>query len=95
MAIKGNAFFDAKGQFFKTPEQATMSDLSAMLGQIGEGDSLAPGIAFMMMERRADIEKIFVEHDAMIGELAAGKGEADLAADNVTKLSDVKLPKSG
>lgn len=98
MAKKGNAFFDDRGQFFKTPAQATVSDLSALLGRIGEGDSLAPGIAVMLLERRADIEKIFVEHDAMTsGEFETLSDEelAAVAANNVTNLSDAKLPKPG
>ncbi len=43
-----------------------MSDLSALLGRVGEGDSLAPGIAKIILDRRADIEDIFREHDNMI-----------------------------
>ena len=65
-----------------------MSDLAALLGQIGEGESLAPGIAYMLLERRAEIERLFAEHDAMVEEEAAmkaarGGGET---LDNVAKL---------
>lgn len=66
MARKGTAFFDRRGQFFKTPDEATLSDLASMLGKIGDGESLAPGIAFMLLERREDVEKIFAEHDEMM-----------------------------
>lgn len=82
MAKRGTGFFDRKGQFFKSPEEATRSDLASLLGQIGEKESLAPGIAHTLLERRVEIERLFSEHDAMIAE-----SKADLdAADNVTRL---------
>jgi hypothetical protein len=65
MATCGTAFFDSKGHYFRTPEEATMSDLAALLGRVGEGESLAPGIAKTLFEKRAEIEKIFLDHDNM------------------------------
>ena len=72
MACKGVGYFDSKGHFYKTPNEATVSDLSSMLGKIGEGDSLAPGIALMLLEKRDEIEKIFAEHDLMADDVPAG-----------------------
>jgi hypothetical protein len=66
MAHTGTGYFDSKGQYFKTPGEATISDLAALLGRVGEGDSLAPGIALIMLEKRAEIERIFADHDAML-----------------------------
>ena len=66
MAKKGTGYFDRKGHFFKSAREATESDLAAMLGQIGEGESLAPGIAHTILENRAQIERLFAEHDVMI-----------------------------
>ena len=86
MARKGTAFFDSRGQYFKTAEEATVSDLAAMLGKIGDGESLAPGIAFMLLERREDLERIFAEHDRL---LEAGGVEID-EADNVTAITEGK-----
>ena len=80
MAHEGTGYFDDKGIFFKTPEAATLSDLERLLGKIGEGDSLAPGIAHLMLEKRAEIERIFAEHDAMMEHWQKG-GES-----NVTRL---------
>ena len=73
MARSGRGYFDRKGNFFKTPQDATISDLAALLGQIGEGESLAPGIAFMLLERRKEIETLFADHDAMVSEAADEK----------------------
>lgn len=66
MAHSGIGYFDSKGQYHRGPEEATMSDLSALLGRVGEGDSLAPGIAKIILDRRTEIEDIFREHDNMI-----------------------------
>jgi hypothetical protein len=66
MATSGTAYFDGKGQFFKTPEDATISDLAGMLGRVGEGDSLAPGIAKTLFQKRIEIERIFADHDDMM-----------------------------
>lgn len=64
-----------------------MSDLAALLGQIGEGESLAPGIAYMLLERRAEIERLFAEHDAMLEEEAAMKAaRGNEERDNIAKL---------
>ncbi len=66
MATHGTAFFDAKGQYFRTPHEATCSDLAAVLGRVGDGDGLAPGIAKTLLEKRAEIEQIFTDHDEML-----------------------------
>jgi hypothetical protein len=68
MARKGTGYFDRRGHFFKTAKDATASDIAALLGQIGDGESLAPGIAHLLLERRTDIERLFAEHDAMLAE---------------------------
>lgn len=87
MAHTGTGFFDRKGNFFKTARDATVSDLAALLGKIGDGESLAPGIANMLLERRADLEHLFAEHDQMLEEEAAVK-QLRLAEghDNIAKL---------
>ncbi len=66
MAHTGTGYFDSKGQYYKTADEATISDLAMILGRVGEGDSLAPGIAFIMLEKRAEIERIFADHDSML-----------------------------
>jgi hypothetical protein len=68
MAHRGTGFFDSKGHFFKTPNDATVSDLASVLGKIGDGESLAPGIAQMILDRRGEIERLFAEHDAMMAD---------------------------
>jgi hypothetical protein len=73
MAMRGIGFFDAKGHYFKTPEEATLSDLASVLGRVGEGDSLAPGIAKTLLDKRHEIEKIFADHSDMERTVALGE----------------------
>lgn len=68
MAHRGTGFFDTRGNYHKTPEDATVADLAGILGKIGDGDSLAPGIAQMLLERRSEIERLFSEHDTMMAD---------------------------
>lgn len=86
MAHTGTGFFDRKGNFFKTAREATVSDLAGLLGKIGDGESLAPGIANMLLERRADIEHLFAEHDQMLEEEAAIKAARAESHGNVAHL---------
>jgi hypothetical protein len=88
MARTGLGFFDSRGHFHKSPEDATLSDLAMLLGRIGEGDSLAPGIASMLLERRADLERIFAEHDELKREQVAVRQQLLSQADNVTALAN-------
>jgi hypothetical protein len=78
MAHKGIGFFDGRGHFFKTPDEATISDLAALLGRIGDGESLAPGIAQTLLNRRDELEHLCAEHDEMVRE--AGANVAPLRA---------------
>ncbi len=86
MAHTGTGFFDRKGNFFKTAREATASDLAALLGKIGDGESLAPGIANMLLERRAEIEQLFADHDQMVEEEEAIKATRIADAGNVAHL---------
>ncbi len=74
MAMRGIGFFDAKGHYFKTPEEATMSDLASILGRVGDGESLALGIAKTLLDRRGEVEKIFTDHDNMVRTAALAEG---------------------
>lgn len=88
MARKGIGFFDSKGHFFKSPEEATVSDIASLLGKVGDGESLAPGIAHILLRRREDIEKLFAEHDAMMADYAAMIDTSVAASANVAKLPE-------
>ncbi|MEW4448202.1 hypothetical protein [Qipengyuania sp. JC766] len=65
MARRGFGYFDRRGRYFRTAKEATISDLAAVFGHGGDGESLAEGIALTIMARRTEIEEIFREYDAM------------------------------
>lgn len=88
MARKGIGFFDSKGHFFKSPEDATVSDIAALLGKVGEGESLAPGIAHILLRRREELEKLFAEHDQMMADYAAMIDTSVEFSANVAKLPE-------
>lgn len=87
MAKKGTGYFDRKGHFFKSGREATVSDLAGLLGQIGDGESLAPGIAQSLFEKRAEIERLFADHDTMMeNETGLSAGLSEDTSGKVTKL---------
>jgi hypothetical protein len=54
------AFVDAKGNMFKTAVEATLSDITILFGNL---EGMAPGIARVVFEKRAEIEKIYSDYD--------------------------------
>lgn len=88
MARKGIGFFDSKGHFFKSPEEATVSDIASLLGKVGEGESLAPGIAHILLRRRDELEKLFAEHDQMMADYTALIEKTVDVSPNVAKLPE-------
>lgn len=69
MAHTGTGYFDRKGQYHEGPDQATVSDLATLLGRIGDGESMAEGIAHVILDKRAEIIAIFADHEAMLANL--------------------------
>lgn len=65
MAARCTAFRDRKGNLYETPALATEADLAAVLGRVGEGGGLTDGVAKKILEKRAELEAVFAEHDAM------------------------------
>lgn len=69
MAKATIAFTDSRGRLHSSAHKATVSDLAALFGWT-EGMSL--GIAQSVLEKRAEIEQIFAELDAVQGVLLEG-----------------------
>lgn len=65
MAKAIQAFEDRAGKFHETGEAATLADIVSVLG--GNGGGVASGIAQTILTKRAELEAIFAEHDAMTG----------------------------
>lgn len=65
MAKMVPAFADNSGKLHATAENATLSDIAGILGRLGSDPGLTDGIARKVLEKRAELEAIFAEHDAL------------------------------
>lgn len=65
MAKVAYAYADNTGTLHGTPEEAALADLAAVLGRIGAEAGITGGLARMILEKRADIEKVFADLDDM------------------------------
>ncbi|MEY2926934.1 MAG: hypothetical protein RL367_1411 [Pseudomonadota bacterium] len=84
MARRGVGYFDSRGQYFKHPDEAVVSDLASLLGRVGEGEGLAPGIARMMLDKREDIEQLYREYDEMMLVHARDEDESEARRGSVS-----------
>ncbi len=66
MASECMAYRDAKGGLHSSAERATLEDLAAVLGRVGDEGGMTSGVARMIFDKRAEIERIFAEHDSMV-----------------------------
>ncbi|KHK89332.1 hypothetical protein [Novosphingobium malaysiense] len=66
MASQCIAFRDSKGVLHATLEKATLEDLAGVLGRVGEEGGMTAGVAKLILEKRAEIERIFAEHDDLV-----------------------------
>lgn len=71
MARISIAYADNRGQLHASAEQAVLSDLTAILGRIGAESGITSGIAKCLLEKRAEVEQAFADHDAMIAQDAS------------------------
>ena len=60
------ACVDNSGTFHNDPQDAAIADLSAVLGRVGAESGITNGLAKMILEKRADIEKVFADLDEMV-----------------------------
>ncbi|RKF17716.1 hypothetical protein D6851_15775 [Altericroceibacterium spongiae] len=67
MAFETVAYRDSKGGLHTTAERATLYDLAHVLGRVGEEGGMTEGVARLIFEKRSEIERVFAEHDAMLG----------------------------
>lgn len=66
------AYRDSKGGLHGSAEKATLEDLAAVLGRVGDEGGMTAGVARMIFDKRAEIERVFAEHDAIMAS-AAGR----------------------
>ncbi len=66
MAMECVAYRDTKGGLHSSPEKATLEDLAGVLGRVGDEGGMTAGVAKLIYEKRAEIERVFMEHDSMV-----------------------------
>jgi len=76
MATECTAYRDTKGGLHSTPEKATLADLAGVLGRVGEEGGMTAGVAKLLFDKREEIERVFLEHDAMLASRPAHAAEA-------------------
>lgn len=69
VAKVSRSYTDNKGEFHKTPEAATISDIAAVLGRMGDDGGMAAGVARLILEKRGEIEAALADHDAMLEQI--------------------------
>ena len=66
MASQCVAFRDSKGGLHASLEEATLKDLAAVLGRVGDEGGMTAGVAKLVFEKRQEIERILAEHDQLV-----------------------------
>jgi hypothetical protein len=83
MAKAVEAYRDERGNLHDNAVNAVLSDLAAALGRVGDEGGLTPGVARLVLEKRADIERAFADLDHLI----AKKGDEPASEVAVLKKS--------
>ena len=71
MARTIQAFCDERGHLHDNPVSATIADIAAALGRVGDEGGLTNGVAKLILEKRSDIERAFADHDRLVDLSAA------------------------
>jgi hypothetical protein len=66
MAKVIQAFQDERGHLHNNPDTAVVADIAAALGRVGDVGGLTNGVAKLILEKRAEIERAFADLDALI-----------------------------
>lgn len=77
MAIECVAYRDSKGGLHSSLEKARLEDLAAVLGRVGDKGGMTSGVARMIFDKRAEIDRVFAEYDALLASAAGSLAKAD------------------
>lgn len=70
MATAIEAFQDNRGNLYHEPVSATVADIAAALGRVGDEGGLTEGVARLILEKRLEIERAFADLDRLQGKSA-------------------------
>lgn len=65
MAKSIQAYLDNRGHLHTSPTSAVIGDITHALGRVGEEGGLTEGVARLILEKRAEIERAFMDLDAL------------------------------
>jgi hypothetical protein len=82
MAKAVEAYRDERGFFYNSPADAVLADLAAAFGRVGDEGGLTQGVARLVLEKRAEIERAFADLDRLTG----------MKHDNDTEVLPLKMP---
>jgi hypothetical protein len=96
MAVECVAYRDSKGALHSSLEKATLEDLANVLGRVGEEGGMTSGVARMIFDKRAEIERVFAEHDALLASAShlASLETADQPRAKLDNVRDVGIEKA-
>ncbi|WP_395397967.1 hypothetical protein WBP07_25905 [Novosphingobium sp. BL-8A] len=77
MANECIAYRDSKGGLHGSAEKATLEDLAGVLGRVGDEGGMTAGVARMIFDKRAEIERVFAEHDSIMASANARAPEEE------------------
>lgn len=65
MANAVEAYKDSRGNLHLDPASATVADIAASLGRVGDEGGLTQGVARLILEKRSEIEAAFADLDKL------------------------------
>lgn len=66
MAKSIEAYCDERGHIHDSPSEAVIADIGASLGRVGDEGGLTNGVAALILQKRAAIEKAFADYDRLV-----------------------------
>ena len=68
MAVSIEAYRDDRGNVHDTPQEAVIADIAAALGRVGDEGGLTNGVAKLILDKRAQIERAFADLDRLVAQ---------------------------
>jgi 3-methyladenine DNA glycosylase Tag len=65
MLKPGLCFYDSTGKSHPSAKAAALAEIAAILGYTGSASGVASALALLVYEKRAQIETVFAQFDAM------------------------------
>lgn len=67
MARAIEAYTDDRGNLHQTVDDAVLADIAMLLGRVGDEGGLTSGVARLILDKRAELERAFADYDRLNG----------------------------